>query len=557
MERELHPAGAHNGAAEDELLGGALAEDPTTRESEAIPDEEDTPPQTPEPGGALPDPTGTTAAHRTYEPLGNDGMDTTGRRRNAGTQLRTNGLPTTRGQVIDLTITHPTQVRFTCPVCSLTYPAHSSLARHVGVAHKSIHLEITFKCALCDYTHASKRSTSLHFRHAHGVAIPPATINGSNEKACPFCPLTFPSSHSCSTHIREKHMTEACQQRAREAAQKEAQRGESTARMKWTQRETEAFKAALAKYGPSSNIRLAAEIGTRSAAQVNVHKCRFLKAYPNWLSENYHPAPPVNSAPTSRRSSESPRSPPTSPGVDSSLLPATSGTQAEGEVGTQQPMPTSTPATQEEGTPPPPSMPPSEGTVLRLQRADRALLLLRPNIIAQWEPDPLDNDIYHPVATADNAPNSNYASLSPHSPPLQTPEYRSPSEAQAPRTPGTGARPATTRATARSARGRRPVTAVSLPPSQRAVSPPGPQSEARIVSPSSLADLGVGVAKQSTSVDAATTPVSQPAMSSPHRAPRPFRTAISFEPLISKHGISVYISYKHRSCGMFFCSIYL
>ena len=70
---------------------------------------------------------------------------------------------------------------------------------------------------------------------------------------------------------------------------------------------------------------------------MNVHKCRFLKAYPNWLSENYHPAPPVNSAPTSRRFSESPRSPPTSPRVDSSLLPATSGTQAGGEVGTQHP----------------------------------------------------------------------------------------------------------------------------------------------------------------------------------------------------------------------------
>ena len=187
---------------------------------------------------------GTTAAHRTYGPPGNDGMDTSGRRRNAGTQLRTNGLPTIRGQVIDLAITHSTQVRFTCPVCSLTYPAHSSLTRHVGVAHKSVHLEITFKCALCDYTHASKRSTSLHFRHAHGAAVPPATINGCNEKACPFCPLTFPSSHSCSTHIREKHMTEACQQRAREAAQKEAQRGESTAQTKWTQRETEAFKTA-------------------------------------------------------------------------------------------------------------------------------------------------------------------------------------------------------------------------------------------------------------------------------------------------------------------------
>eukprot|EP00731_Ephydatia_muelleri_P013712 Em0007g1022a len=104
-------------------------------------------------------------------------------------------------------------------------PRHASLIRHVGVSHKSVNLNIKFKCALCDYTHANKRSTSLHFRHAHGVAIPPATIDGSKEKACPFCPLTFPSSHSCSTHIREKHMTEACQQRSREAAQKEAQQG--------------------------------------------------------------------------------------------------------------------------------------------------------------------------------------------------------------------------------------------------------------------------------------------------------------------------------------------
>ncbi|KAL5509875.1 hypothetical protein EMCRGX_G005315 [Ephydatia muelleri] len=374
----------------------------------------------------------------------------------------------------------------------------SRLLADTLVAHKNIHLAITFKCALCDFTHASKRSTSLHFRHTHSVAVPPTTIDGSNEKACPFCPLTFPSSHSCSTHIREKHMVEACQQRTREAAQKKAQRGESTARMKWTQRETEAFKAALAKYGPSSNIKLAAAIGTRSAAQVNVHKCRFLKAYPNWVSENYHPAPPVNSAPTS----------PMSPGVGPLPPLATGGTLAEGEVEAQSPTPTNTPATQEEGTPSLPSISLSEGTVLRFQRADQALLLLRPNTVAQWEPDPLDNAFYHQAATADNAPSPNNTSLAPCIPSLQTPVDLSNSEAQASRTPGTGARPVT-RGMARSTRGRQPVTSVLSPP-------PPPQWL-----PSSRANLGEGVATQPPSADGTTTLASQPAMNSPPRTPPP------------------------------------
>ena len=66
-------------------------------------------------------------------------------------------------------------------------------------------------------------------------------------------------------------MEEVCAQRAKEAAEKEAQLGTSTARTKWSQGKIEKFKAALARYGPDSNIKLAAEIGTRSAAQVNVH----------------------------------------------------------------------------------------------------------------------------------------------------------------------------------------------------------------------------------------------------------------------------------------------
>ena len=215
-------------------------------------------------------------------------------------------------QSTDFTIVHPTQVRFTCPVCAVTYPKHASLVRHVGVSHKSVSLNITFKCALCDYTHANKHSTSLHFRHAQGAAIPPATIDGSKEKASPFCPLTFPSSHSCSTHIREKHMSEACQQRTREAAQKEVQQGVSTARTKWTQCEVERLKAALAKYGPASNIKLAKEIGTRSTEQVNVYKYRFLKAYPTWLKDNFHPAQPAANARSSRHSSSPTQSPPNS-----------------------------------------------------------------------------------------------------------------------------------------------------------------------------------------------------------------------------------------------------
>ena len=57
-------------------------------------------------------------------------------------------------------------------------------------------------------------------------------------------------------------MEEVCAQRARESPKKEVQHGESTARTKWSQGEIEKFKAALARYGPDSNIKLAAEIGT-------------------------------------------------------------------------------------------------------------------------------------------------------------------------------------------------------------------------------------------------------------------------------------------------------
>ena len=47
------------------------------------------------------------------------------------------------------------------------------------------------------------------------------------------------------------------------------QLGESTARIKWTQQEIKRFKAALARYGPANNKKLAEEVGTRTKKQVS------------------------------------------------------------------------------------------------------------------------------------------------------------------------------------------------------------------------------------------------------------------------------------------------
>ena len=216
---------------------------------------------------------------------------------------------TVRPHATDFVVTHPSQTRFVCPDagCRLTYPSHHSLVRHVGVAHKRMTLKLSFKCALCDYIHTNLRSTSLPFRHTHGAAVPPLPVAGSSEKACPHCHLTFPSNHSCSTHMREKHMEAASAQRAREAAEKTVRQGESTARLKWSEAEISKFKEALTKLGPDSNIKIAAAIGSRTPAQVNVFKWRFLKANPSWLQQHYHPAPTAANATSSRSTSNSPR----------------------------------------------------------------------------------------------------------------------------------------------------------------------------------------------------------------------------------------------------------
>ena len=77
------------------------------------------------------------------------------------------------------------------------------------------------------------------------------------------------------------------------------------------EKSSDSIKAALAKLGPDSNVKIAAEIGSRSATQVNIYKFRFLKANPNRLKENFHPpsqspspdvaVPRPSSRPTSRK----------------------------------------------------------------------------------------------------------------------------------------------------------------------------------------------------------------------------------------------------------------
>ena len=420
MVRELHPAGTHDedsgtGSGRRPERSGALADDPTaTRDSEALPDAATTLPAPPQPpGDALDEPPSAVAAA-------------------PSTSTSTRHLPST-----DFVVTHPSQTRFTCPACKLTYTTHHSLVRHVGVSHARLNLNITFQCALCEYVNTNLRATANHYRLAHGAAVPPRDVIGSDEKACPFCPRTFPSTRSCAQHIREQHMELASAQRAREAADKEAQRGTTTAGTKWGEGEIGRFKEALARLGPNDNAKLAEAVGTRDKAQVSAFKCRFLKRYPTWLKDHRPPdqraATNTSGSPTpnptsyqatadrrppstrtgsrtrpagtmdtrarSGRTTSSPISPtPTPPGyvppASAGALPLTTEQHGslDGEV-VEQPSQTQTSpatATQEEGTPSPQPAPISAEAARKLQCLDQMLDLLRNNRVERWEPVPQD-----------------------------------------------------------------------------------------------------------------------------------------------------------------------
>ena len=284
---------------ENKLQGGALA----TRDGEALLEAATTPPV---PGEALPDVETTPP----QTPASGEGL---------AEPVPGKALP--RSRSVNFVVTHPSQTRFECPACKLCYTTHNSLACHAAISHAHLTLNISFKCALCDYANGKLRSTSNHFTTTHGATVPPADIAGSNEKACPFCMQTFPSTRSCSMHIKEQHMKEASEQRVREAAEKEKRRGSETARAKWGEGEIARFKEALKRLGPGNNAALAEAVGTRDKHQVTTFKCRFLKANPKWLEENYHPAQPVTNTSSSRRSSTQ------SPVSIQSRSPATPTTQ--------------------------------------------------------------------------------------------------------------------------------------------------------------------------------------------------------------------------------------
>ena len=183
MERELHPAGAHV-EGPTPTRGGAPPppDDPAaTRNDEALPDAETTPSRPPLPGEAPPE---TETTHP--QPL-----DPGGAPLDQITEAAASPARTTRSQTLDLTLVHPSQTRFTCPVCKLTY--HHSLVRHVGVSHARLKFNISFQCALCEYVNTNLRATANHYRLTHGAAVPPPRGRSRvRRKSVSVLPANFP-----------------------------------------------------------------------------------------------------------------------------------------------------------------------------------------------------------------------------------------------------------------------------------------------------------------------------------------------------------------------------
>ena len=231
---------------------------------------------------------------------------------------------------------------------------------------------------------------------------PPIAIDGSKEKVYPYCLLTFPSNLSCSHHIHEQHMVEACAPHAQAAAEKEAREKTTTNHQQWSPSEIEHFKAALTQFGPGSNIKNVEAIGTRSAAQANIYKHRFLKKNPTWVAEHPRQRPGLTqgSAPSTPPSSPSELADGTVTHPTPPLARVSERQYCSPEVGVAH-RPPLTPAAatpvdqptvglspvEEERTPLPPPVPESEECALRIQRLDQALKALRSNPVAPWDPD--------------------------------------------------------------------------------------------------------------------------------------------------------------------------
>ena len=188
---------------------------------------------------------------------------------------------------ISMTFPYPEDGQlFRCPVCQLSYKMFTSLTRHLSAQHPG-RVEFTFKCGECSQCFSTKRSISIHYGRAHppgqrspsSIQCRTSTISAAFQ--CSYCSESLPSKRSLGQHVRNQHAAEASKDRAEAAA--------NTTCREWSPAEHARFLDALEKYGPDSNVRLAAAVATKSTKQVANHKRVFLRNNPNWIS--HHPPP--------------------------------------------------------------------------------------------------------------------------------------------------------------------------------------------------------------------------------------------------------------------------
>ena len=186
---------------------------------------------------------------------------------------------------MEATIIYPSQASYRCPVCELCYSVYSSWTRHLSTAHAETEITLNFKCDACDRSFVSRRAVANHHSKIHGKSTSPSRRSTEEAGAfqCSFCQQRFPSKRSVAQHIRNQHPAEASEQRATQAANWEARY--------WTPREHQLFLDALAKFGPSSNVKIANYIETKTCKQVGMHKRIFMRDNPGWTRDHANSTP--------------------------------------------------------------------------------------------------------------------------------------------------------------------------------------------------------------------------------------------------------------------------
>ncbi|KAL5509946.1 hypothetical protein EMCRGX_G005397 [Ephydatia muelleri] len=163
--------------------------------------------------------------------------------------------------MLKLNISVPSQTQFHCEVCTLNYTTLASLRRHLKTSHSRYTVEESFSCDVCGKLASTLKAIKAHQKSTHiGTAPQTATFDddANSVSPCPYCPLRFPSKKSLGQHVRGKHMDEASSERAA------ASRDNDGKRKLWDPVEVDKFKEALRRLGPSSNVDIANEIGTRT-----------------------------------------------------------------------------------------------------------------------------------------------------------------------------------------------------------------------------------------------------------------------------------------------------